>query len=134
MKPEDGEKQVVLANVLIDIRHGLKELMGINYNEGCVIAAVGMCAQADKPANIATIARILDIPHSTATRLLDKMVDENWIKRIETDHSTCYTRTDDINKSRAGSAFTRRMEKSVKLAAARLMTLEAGNHHQNGET
>ena len=120
MKPLDGKIRVLLANCLLEMNREANEVLELSWSEICVISAIGMCDQNNHPCNASTISQMTGIPRTTASRVIGRMVEQEWISKIEHNSHPLYARTSDENKQALVSTFITRFESTLLTTADRI--------------
>ena len=76
-------------------RNALQEL-NIEWPELMALSVVGMCAETNTACTASSISQCTLIPRTTIGRILDRLCQLNYIRKIDSKPYPTYARTDDM--------------------------------------
>lgn len=131
MNETQSKIDAILATCVLQKRHDVQDKLGLNWDEFCILAAVGLSADAGHTANISSIARLCAMPHSTASRLVHSLAGRKWIARVDNGQHPGYVRCTDPVKKQRLCDFLTLFDNEVQTVNDKLRVCSL---HHNGES
>ena len=122
MNNKTATTRAVLANCILQKNRETQQVLGISWNELCVLVSIDLSLHGGHAPNVSKIADMATLSYTTATRLVNKLVKDGWITKNEGNRAL-YLRTTNRNKIKILFDFMASFEGTVNTTSEKLKNI-----------